>query len=66
MRKRGSLRRLLIIAPAGGLLMMGGCLAALERGVDLVLSPGALANTLVAPYDPLMSLIGVFARSGLG
>jgi len=39
-----------------GLLSLGGCLARLERNLDVLLSPDALANTLLLPSTLLAPL----------
>lgn len=44
------------------LLAAGGCLGALERGIDLVLSPGAVENALVLPYTGLVGLTQLLQR----
>jgi hypothetical protein len=40
-------------AVAGAPLLLGvsGCLAGFERGIDLILSPGAIDAILVAPFS---------------
>ncbi len=47
----------LILSP--GLLLLGGCLSAVEQGVDLLFSPGAVENALVLPYRAVSALLGV-------
>ena len=60
------LRRLCVLVPAGGLLLVNGCLAAIERNMDIVLSPGALGNALVAPYSPVSGLLDFLMRLARG
>jgi hypothetical protein len=63
-------RRLLLrVSKAGlafGLLSVGGCLAALEHNLDLILSPGAVENALVLPYSAVAGLARLFARLWYG
>jgi len=60
---------LLRVAKAGlsiGLLSVGGCLATLERNLDLILSPGAVGNALVLPYSTVAGLARLLARLWYG
>jgi len=45
---------------AAALPVTGGCLARLERNLDLVLAPDAFANALVLPFSPLLPLAELF------
>lgn len=47
-----------VLVPMTGLLFVNGCLAAAERGIDLVSSPAALANTLRVPYSAVSGFVG--------
>ncbi len=51
---------------AGGLLWANGCLATIERGVDLVLSPGSLDNAAILPYTALAGLALVLQQLWYG
>jgi hypothetical protein len=42
-----------LCAPGLCLALTGGCLAGLERAVDLVLAPTAFENALVLPFSAL-------------
>lgn len=44
------------LAPAIGLLFSGGCMALIERNVDLVLAPQAIGNLLRIPLSGLAPL----------
>jgi len=43
-----------------GILASNGCLARLERNLDLVLAPEAVANVLALPLSPLLPLARLF------
>lgn len=62
MRLSYSLRRLSLLAAFGGLLWVNGCMARLERNIDLVLSPESIDNALVSPYSPASFFAEAFVR----
>lgn len=62
MRSPKLVRRLLLYAPPLGLLTANGCLATLERNLDLLLGSDALENALVLPYSPVAELAELFVR----
>jgi len=43
-------------------VFVNGCLAAMERNVDILFAPDALSNTLVAPYSSIRQIVEFFAR----
>jgi len=47
---------------SGGTLLAAGCLARLERNIDLILSPAATENILRAPYSAVSTLVEFVAR----
>jgi len=51
---------------AGGLLLGNGCLAGLERSLDMILAPGATGNIVSLPYSPVLGLAQLLARFCLG
>ena len=51
---------------AGGLLFVNGCMAGLERGLDLILAPGAVGNALELPYSSLAGLARIFGHLFFG
>jgi hypothetical protein len=61
-----SWRRLIRRAPGlitlGGVVWVNGCLAALERNVDILMAPNALENALVASYSPVRNLLDFLIR----
>jgi len=63
MRSPKLVRRLLLYAPPLGLLTANGCLATLERNVDLLLGSDALENALVLPYSPVATLAEFILRA---
>ncbi len=58
MRKRMWMVRLGL---TGGLLQVGGCFAAFERNLDLVLAVEATQNLLRAPLSALLPLARLFS-----
>ena len=56
MRSSKLVRRLLLCTPTLGLLTANGCLATVQRNLDLLLGSDALENALVLPYSPVASL----------
>lgn len=54
-------RRLAPYVLTGGLLWVNGCMAGLERGLDLALAPGAEGNALILPYTSLAGLARVIS-----
>lgn len=62
MRSVHRLRRLTLLAAASGFLLVNGCLAALERNLDTILSPEAGGNLLTAPYGSVSALVQAFVR----
>ena len=62
MRSPKLVRRLLLYAPTLGLLTANGCLATLERNVDLLLGSDALQNAMLLPYSPVAELAELFVR----
>lgn len=59
-------RRWVLVVSSGGLMWVGGCLAAVEQGVGLVLSPNALGNALVAPFSPAFDVVLTVVRAVYG
>ena len=55
-------RRWYTLLPAAGLLFSSGCLAALERNLDVLLAPDALSNAIVAPYSAAAGLLHLAMR----
>jgi len=53
MRKRMRVWTWRLCAPGVCLALTGGCLAGIERAVDLVLAPSAFENALVLPFSAL-------------
>jgi len=51
-----------LYAPTLGLLTANGCLATLERNVDLLLGSDALQNAMLLPYSPVAELAELFVR----
>jgi hypothetical protein len=49
-------------APLAGLLLANGCMANLERNLDLVFSPTAVDNATVLPYASVAGLAEVVIR----
>jgi hypothetical protein len=49
-------RRLLRLAPLTGLVLINGCIATAAGGLELLLAPSALANTIALPYSGLATL----------
>lgn len=58
MKKVGWLR----LAPAGGLLLAGGCAALAERNFDILLSPWAESNSLALSSSLVMPLLEFILR----
>lgn len=54
-------RRLIRLAPFV-VLFQGGCLAAIERNLDLVLAPNALDNAMRLPNSVFLPLASLLAR----
>ena len=50
-------RRVLRWAPVLGLLSVGGCMSALERNLDFVLSAEAIDNLLTIPGNAFLQLV---------
>lgn len=63
---RHIIRRWRQSAALAGILFANGCLARLERGVDQLLAPDALENTIAAPYSPISGWIQFFAQQFRG
>jgi hypothetical protein len=61
MRTHASWPRISLTVASGGVLFISGCLAALERTLDLVLAPAATQNLLQIPQSGLADLIQFFA-----
>jgi hypothetical protein len=59
-------RRLWLLGPAMGLLFISNCMAALERNVDILLSPEAAGNIAVAPYSAVAPLLEFLAQVARG
>ncbi|MEP0845664.1 MAG: hypothetical protein HRF50_02460 [Phycisphaerae bacterium] len=61
-----SLRRFVlrqqVLAVLFGSLLVNGCLAAVERGADMVLSAPAASNLLSLPYSSLLPLARFFTK----
>lgn len=61
-----SFRRFLLrpqaLAVLFGSLLVNGCLAAVERGADMVLSAPAASNLLSLPYSNLLPLARFFTK----
>ncbi|MBK9126622.1 MAG: hypothetical protein IPM13_02335 [Phycisphaerales bacterium] len=55
-------RRVALSCLSGGTLLAAGCLATLERNIDLILSPAATENILRAPYSAVSTLVQLVAR----
>lgn len=60
MRSCSHWRRVMLFTAAPGVLLINGCLAAAERSLDLILSPEAVGNALVAPYSAVSGLVQAF------
>jgi hypothetical protein len=57
--------RLLLLLPTAGVLFSGGCVASIGQALNIVLSPEAPENALVAPYTrvaPLAELVAQLLR----
>ena len=62
MTSRTTLRRLTMLVALTGVVFVNGCLAGLERNLDILFAPDALGNTLAAPYSPVRQIVEFFAR----
>lgn len=65
MPRRQKTHRLYLLAPALGLVFISNCLAAVERNLDILLSPEAAGNLVAAPYSavaPVLEFLLRFAR----
>jgi hypothetical protein len=51
-----TIRTAIGLASLGSCLAVGGCIAAAERGLDLVLSPAAAGNIARVPYTAVSGL----------
>lgn len=51
-----------LVALAAGALLANGCLAALERNLDLILSPQSAISTLTSPYSGVSQFVQFFVR----
>ncbi len=60
------LNRLRLLVSAAGLLLVNGCLAALEQSIDFVLSPEAAGNLAAVPYAGVAGLIEFLASLSRG
>lgn len=52
--------RAALLVATSGVVLVNGCLAAAERSVDLIFSPEAVGNALVAPYSVVSGLVEAF------
>ena len=66
MHKHGLRFRLLIVAQTATLVSLGGCLARVAEGVDMVLAPAAYDNALRLPYTDLLPLAELLTRLWTG
>lgn len=66
MKLRSRIRRGLVLATMSGTLFASGCLGALQNSLNIILSPDAVSNALVAPYSRgiVNTLALFFARLG--
>jgi hypothetical protein len=55
-------RRLCLLGPGLGILLINGCLAAFERNVDILLSPEAAGNINIAPYSAVAGLLNLLVQ----
>jgi len=54
---RLAVRAWISVMGSGGCLLAGGCGAVIERGLDIVLSPGATQNALALVTSALRPLV---------
>jgi hypothetical protein len=62
MPKRWNLVRLLAFLSCGATLLVNGCMANLERNLDMILSPSASENLLLLPYSSVINIALFFER----
>lgn len=61
-----TLRRLAVLSSAGGLLWINSCMAALERNLDILVSPEAVGNLAVVPYSAVAGLLSFLLQLAPG
>jgi|GEM_PF-5408637 len=61
MRASSPVRSRIVWSACATLLLVNGCLAGVERGVDLLLAPDALQNTLRLPFSALFPLARILS-----
>jgi hypothetical protein len=59
-------RRLAVLSAAGGLLWINNCMAALERNLDILVSPEAVGNLAVVPYSAVAGLLSFLLQLAPG
>jgi hypothetical protein len=62
MRRARRFRRFCLLTPTLGVLFVSSCLAAMERNVDILLSPAAAGNIEVVPYSAVAGLLDFLVR----
>lgn len=58
----GRTRRAVCFVASGGALLQGGCFAALQNNLDILLAPDALGNALAAPDSVIYPLLQFVVR----
>jgi hypothetical protein len=66
MRTTKLLRRYGWLFAAPGILLINSCMAATERNLDTLLSPGAAGNLAGAPYSAVAGLLSFLIRLAHG
>lgn len=59
-------RRHAWLVAAPGILLINSCMAATERGLDTLLSPGAAGNLDGAPYSAVAGVLSFLIRAAHG
>lgn len=49
-----------------GAILFGGCLMNVQNNLDVLFSPGALSNRMIAPFVAVLPLVELLARASHG
>jgi len=55
-----------VLSSAGGLLWINNCMAALERNLDILVSPEAVGNLAGVPYSAVAGLLSFLLQLAPG